>query len=450
MEKSMKLQDEIDRQYRELIDADPDNNRKGAFALQANTERSALFLKGDRMVRTLQVPKIFTQDTICEFERIVKTANSIFEKVIREYRNSEEYRRLFPFSSELERLILLPSGYDSVLPIARFDIFYHEDTGEFYFCEINTDGTSAMNEDRILGELMIDNPAHQEMIRRYELSQFELFDSWVNTFLDIYDTYEKKVAHPNVAIVDFLDMGTVKEFQEFARRFQKAGVNCEICDIRRLRYENGVLLSENGHKIDAIYRRAVTSDIMKYYDQVQPFIRAVEEQKVFLAGSFCTQIIHNKWLFYVLRLDRTKCFLTKEEQEFVEAHVPETVLFAPEYIGLDEVIAHKDRYILKPLDSYACKGVYAGVDYDREQWEAYAREVYQTDYICQHYCPQYRTENIDFVLGDGQWHPYINMTGLYVYNGKFAGIYSRLAEGGGIISSQINERAVPTYFLKSI
>ena len=204
------------------------------------------------------------------------------------------------------------------------------------------------------------------------------------------------------------------------------------------------------HKIDAIYRRAVTSDIMKYYDQVQPFIRAVEEQKVFLAGSFCTQIIHNKWLFYVLRLDRTKCFLTKEEQEFVEAHVPETVLFAPEYIGLDEVIAHKDRYILKPLDSYACKGVYAGVDYDREQWEAYAREVYQTDYICQHYCPQYRTENIDFVLGDGQWHPYINMTGLYVYNGKFAGIYSRLAEGGGIISSQINERAVPTYFLKSI
>ena len=35
------------------------------------------------------------------------------------------------------------------------------------------------------------------------------------------------------------------------------------------------------------------------------------------------------------------------------------------------------------------------------------------------------------------------MSGLYVYNGEFAGIYSRLSTGG-IISSQYNERAVAT------
>ena len=40
--------------------------------------------------------------------------------------------------------------YDCNIPIARIDIFYDEETGGFKFCEFNTDGTSAMNEDREL------------------------------------------------------------------------------------------------------------------------------------------------------------------------------------------------------------------------------------------------------------------------------------------------------------
>ena len=92
-----------------------------------------------RCVRTLQIPKVFTRRDIRRFQEIVSVTYGIFQKVIREYLDNPAYRKLFPFSPELEELILVPSRYDSLLPIARFDIFYNEETGDFKFCEINTD-----------------------------------------------------------------------------------------------------------------------------------------------------------------------------------------------------------------------------------------------------------------------------------------------------------------------
>lgn len=68
------------------------------------------------------------------------------------------------------------------------------------------------------------------------------------------------------------------------------------------------------------------------------------------------------------------------------------------------------------------------------------------DYIYQEYCPPYRTENIYLVEEKPRWKNYTNMSGLFVYNGKFSGIYSRLSDGG-IISSQYNEKAVATLYL---
>ena len=438
---------EVYGEYERLINENMESNSIGAVYLRENMHRSPLFYKGDFRAKTLQIPKIYTEDTIEHFRKIADTSYSIFTKVIREYLNCSDYRALFPFSKELEQLIMTPVLYDSLLPIARFDIFYNEETGDFNFCEVNTDGTSAMNEDRLLNELYIDNRAHQEIIRKYKLDSMELFDTWVREFMSIYKTYSKRVEKPNIAIIDFLDMGTLREFQEFARRFQKAGFNCEICDIRSLSYKDGKLMSKTGHVIDAVYRRAVTSDVMKHYDEVLPFINAVLDNAVFVAGAFCTQIIHNKWLFCALHLDRTKQFLSESERDFVERHIPKTVMLTDEYISLEEVIKNKDMYILKPLDSYASGGVFAGVEHSDDKWKDIAEGVYGKDYICQNYCPQYKTKNIDFAFGDGHWHDYINMTGLYVYNGKFAGVFSRLANGG-IIASHRNERTVPSYILR--
>ena len=433
---------QIAAEYKTYIQEHFQESTDSGAAIKEYLDHSTAAYNG-LVVHTLHIPKIFTEKEIAFFRQVVHTTYGILEKVIREYLRNPRYREIFPFSRELEELILVPNLYDSLLPIARFDIFFNEEDWSFKFCEINTDGTSAMNEDYVLNQALSLNNVHQEMLKKYRFKSFELYDSWVRTFLDLYATYEKRVEHPYVVITDFMDHCCVNEFQEFAARFRKAGCETEICNIRDMTYRDGVLYSAAGHPVDVIYRRAVTCDIMAHYEEIQPFIQAVKDQNVCVIGSLCTQIPHNKWLFKILREEPTLSLLTAEEQAFVQDHIPYTNLMDDRYSTQEEIIRQKDRWILKPLDSYASRGVYAGIDFKQQEWEAIVREHWNQNYIFQEYYHPYRTDNICFRDKVPQLVPYTNMSGLYVYNGEFAGIYSRLSTGG-IISSQYNERAVAT------
>ena len=183
-----------------------EENRKGALAMKEALEKSPLNYNGV-LEKTLQIPKVFDAETVEQFKEITETSIRIFDKVIGEYRNNPKYRKLFPFSKELEDLILLPPSYDGNLAIARLDLFYDQSSGDFRFCEINTDGTAAMYRDLEMRKALIYNPAHKAVEEKFELVPFELFDSWVREFLSLYDTYDKKREYPLVVMPDFLENG---------------------------------------------------------------------------------------------------------------------------------------------------------------------------------------------------------------------------------------------------
>ena len=83
----------------------------------------------------------------------------------------------------------------------------------------------------------------------------------------------------------------------------------------------------------------------------------------------------------------------------------------PEAETIGEVVENRGAYIIKPLDSYASRGVYAGIDFSREEWEKLVKEHAGEDYIYQEYCPPYRTENIYLVEEKPRWKNYTNMSG---------------------------------------
>lgn len=449
----MNLREEIYQDYLAQIEAHEGENRRAAEVMREELNRSPLISRGRLIDMPLAIQKIYMPDDDALFHQVVKTTHRICCKVIQHYVEDSSYRKGFGFSPELEELILADPGYDDPLPMARFDIFYHEDTGDFRFCEINTDGTSAMNEDYNLDKINFHNPAHQFIRRKYDIRSYELFDSWVKTFLELYQHFRGRHPEmpevPNVAVVDFLDKGNLPEFQEFARRFQAAGVYCNVIDIRELTYQDGVLMAPEGYPIHGIYRRAVTADVMDGYNEVTDLLDAYRDGKVFLCGSFRTQVVHAKTFFTVLHTDATKKFLTEEEQEFVEKHVPYTCDFGDGGISLEQVISEKDRYILKPNDSYGSNSVADGKGHSQEEWEVLCCKYYNQGYICQEYAEQYATPNIDFMFGDGKVHDYINMNGLYSYNGAFAGVFTRQA-CGTIIASHQSERNVASYLCRGL
>lgn len=398
-----------------------------------------------RCVSTLYVPKLFTPEDIGIFEELIETLYGIFDQVISHYRREEAYRRLFGFDKRLEELILREPAYRCKIPIARIDIFYNEETKDFKFCEFNTDGSSAMNEDRELNRGIKLTLGYRELAKKYRLYTFELFDSWVEESLKIFHEAKPEVQKPYVVIADFMESATNNEFEIFAERYRSRGVECEICEIRELRFRGGRLYGPAGRPVDMIYRRAVTSDIMKHYDEVSDFIRAVKAEAVCLLGDFTTQIVHNKILYQILHHPMTKNFLSDRENQFVEAHVPFTAQMDADYLPYDSIVSDKDQWILKPQDSYGSKGVFAGVEYESEaDWKRIVEEHRVGDYLAQQFVKPYQTKNIDFSGGaDAQFISVSNLTGLFVYGGCFRGIYSRVSRGQ-IISTQYSEIALPS------
>lgn len=396
----------------------------------------------------LYIPKLFPEAVVDFLCNQVTIIYSILDKVIREYLTHEDYRALFGFDKRLEELILIDRLYKTTLPIARVDIFLNEEDLSYKFCEFNADGSSSMNDDRELNISIKYTDAYQRMQEHYDLDSFELFDSWVEEFMNIYSTYQKKVDKPKVAIVDFLEKGaSLEEFEQFRQSFIKAGYQAEVCEIRDLRYASGQLYSPSGMPIDAIYRRAVTSDIMEHLEEIPDFIQAVREQKVCLIGSFCTQVIHNKILFKLLFEERTQRFLTEEERQFIKEHIPYTVSLSETDCNMDEIIENKNRWIIKPEDSYGAQGVFAGIHYTRKEWEQIIKEHLENHYMLQEFHMPYQSRNVLMNEKYPQFKNYSNLMGLYVYNGKFKGVYSRLS-GKEIISVEQDENDAASVIVK--
>lgn len=435
MNYTLKMKNYIDEHHIE--------SKESALKTTMNIQASELNAGGPNYTRTLHIPKFYTQKDKKIFTSIVDTMYQIFSKVIKAYRNDEEIRKIFGFSKELEELILLKPRYDSLIPICRVDIFYDEKTKKFGFCEFNTDGTSAMNENKRLNDFLSLNNAFMALDTDFEI--MELVNTWVDAFLKICQTDPKLGNMPNIAIVDFLDKAYLNELYVFERVFKEKGYQCEVVDIRSLEYRDHKLWStKSGMQVDVIYRRAVTKDVMDNLELVKDFIDAIKADDVSIIGSFQTQLIHHKCINQVLLHPLMQKYLTQEEVAYIEKHLPKTYDLTKDVA--DMIKEDKNRWIIKPKDSYAAKGVWAGVDLNTEEWKNEVNHCTDKDYIAQEYITPYKTENIDLVNYD-DYQMYSNLTGLYVYDGQFAGVYSRLSDSG-IISTQYNEKTIPTLFIK--
>lgn len=430
--------------YKGLVDSDMNASIRDAKKAQERMIKSTAYSHGI-LVHTLYLPKIFTKEMHTIFKYASDMMYSILDKVIREYESNPKYRKLFGFDKRLEELILRPRKYSCSIPIARIDIFFNEDDFSFKFCEFNADGASAMNEDRELYNVISKTKAFNRFSEHFEIKSNELFKSWVDEFLKIYSETENAKKKPHIAIVDFLDGEVNNEFEEFKKAFNKSKCTCETCEITKLKYKDGALYSESGNKIDAIYRRAVTCDIMENYDKVMPFINAVKDNAVILIGDFRTQVIHNKLIFKILRDVMTQNILTDDENIFVSEHIPFTTILTEKALTKYDVLTNKNKWVIKPEDSYASKGVHAGVEFnDKDEWCKTVKENTDSHYILQEYCTPYELPNIDLLYNShAQYANYSNITGLFMYNGKLSGVYSRIAKNS-IISTQYSEMSLPT------
>lgn len=383
------------------------------------------------------IPHLLGADDVRFMRDCCETTHRILCKVIDRYLHDAEYRKVFRYPEALERLIMLPCSYDELLPMARFDIFLDERDLSYKFCEFNTDGSGAFSRDLEMGRALACGSTYQRFAELHDVRNFELFDTWVEAFMETYRSWPFAVDAPTIAITDYEESGVMSDFRRFIEAFERAGYPARFVDVRSFAFDGEALVDpSDGTRIDAIYRRSVTSEILQK-GGCDAFIDAIAAEKVCCIGHFRTTVVHTKAVSIVLFDKMTRAFLTEEEAAFIDAHVPRTYrLEAGAPIDFAAVKADKDGWILKPEDDYGAHGVHAGVDCSAEEWAALVDALMDTGYVVQEFYTPHLIDLTPTALpADGDatrieaWH---TMPGLYSYNGRFAGLYCREGREGVI------------------
>ncbi len=441
------------QEYLDIIDS-LGGDETGRRAARDYMERSSAKYHNE-VIYSSYLPKFFDKATFDRLSDIARLTYSILGKVMNEYLHNPTYRKIFDYDQRLVDLILLPRNYDAILPFARVDLFLNEDTLDVTFCEFNADGSSGMNEIREVEQSIESSKPYEIFAAQHTINgcRNRMFEGWVDDFLRIYDSYEFKTAHPHVAIVDFLDYGITDEFKAYQPLFEARDVEFSVFDMRQLEFDGTHLTGKHAFvgrddtRIDAIWRRCVTNDVMDNWEASQALIKAVRAGKVALIGSFAGHIVHDKQIFKALMRPETTHLLTAEERDFIEATIPYTTFLDATHVDLATVKAQPQRWIIKPTDEYACQGVFAGPDYTISEWsriiDQHANGASGRPYLVQQFCQPFRTEALPFYGNEKDYtaSPRMmnNLTGLYLCDGQLGGIYSRqgpepiiLGEYGGL------------------
>lgn len=393
----------------------------------------------------------FPEETVHLFEEIIATMVSIGRKITAEYVKNPDYRPGFHFDAKTEDLILIDPGYDIPVPVGRYDIFYNGGT-DFKFCELNTDGSSAMNEDRVLGGLLSETELFRAMAEDWDIQPFSLFDTLVSRFLTRYRALTGRDCQ-SVAIVDALEKGTSLEFEVFCDAFRRAGVSAVIADVRDLTYTGGRLWAPQEDTaerlpIDLVYRRLVTSDYVALADAAQPFEQAYRDRAFLSFGSFRSQVMHAKTIFSMMHDPRTQAILSDAENAFVAAHVPWTKDLVSEE-DKARVIAEKDAFILKPYNSYASQGILLGREHEPREWAQIIRDLPLDRYIYQEYVDVDPTPFVELNPETGALEETRlgHVIGLFLYDEAFAGSYTRVGRHG-LISGARPYYSAPAFVVR--
>jgi hypothetical protein len=416
-----------------------DNPAKFLAALKVRVANSsAKYI--DTPIPFLCQPVFWSKEEIEQLAQAGEKMTSILNKIVATYVNNPDFRKYFNFDPLTEELILVDPGYKDPAPMARYDLFYQPEQ-KLKFCEFNTDGSSGMNEDNVLAKIFLTTPPLKEINKEYSLFYFELLDSWVEACLKKFWEFIGCKKLPTVAIVDWEGVSTIREFEAFQQAFQAKGCKTVITDPRRLKLKNGKLYWGQ-LPIDLVYRRLVNHEVVKYQEEITDFIQGYKQQGVCVVGPIRSQIIHNKIIFQVLNAPEVQDLFTDSEKTFITNHIPFTAVLRGDKRLSELAISQKDDLVIKPQDLYGSREVFVGRDYTEDEWLEVLKRVWDKDYLLQEFVVPPQIPMLNMELKVEFWK---QILGLYLYNGKMSGLYTRVGKNN-VISTSTGGYVVPNLY----
>ncbi len=389
--------------------------------------------------------------------RVAETIAAIAERITSTALEDTSLFQQFHLRPEEERLVRLNGGYVPASAASRLDAFLLPES--LKFTEYNGESPAGAGYSESLSDIFLAFPVMQEFKKRFEVHSYPLSAKLLDALVGTYVDWGGKSKRPQMAIVDWKEVPTWSEFEILKDRFERMGIPVELADPRELEFDGKQLIA-NGKSIELLYRRVLINDIVARPKECQAIVDAHASGAVCVANNFRCKIPHVKAFFAVLTDEKNARYLSSEERDLIQRHVPWTRVVADvktEYDGepielLEYIRKNQKNLVMKPSDEYGGKGVTLGWEVEKKEWEnaieqalpggKAAKELGR--WIVQERIPM-RRGTFPFI-GKGNKVEFKNMLvdfAPYLFRGKVAGYLTRLSStslanvtsGGGQIPS---------------
>jgi hypothetical protein len=344
---------------------------------------------GTRPLCTTLRPRFLTPQQYRFLQDRVRVLMSAFGRIHDAALADASFRRQFRLLEYEESLLGPNPGFCAAMPLSRLDAFFVSED-ELKFTEFNAETPAGSGYTDTLAPLVLTMPVMRAFQRRYRVTPLPTMPSVHNALLDAYHEYCGRRDLPRIAILDWRDVPTYREFVLFEEYFRSLGLECRIIDPREVEYRDGKLCHGDYH-ITLIYKRVLISELLERGGMDHPVVRAVCDGAVCMVNPFRCKPLYKKASLAVLSDEQNRRLFSPEEVQAIDAHIPWTRVVEERHTEWEGrrvdlipfVLANRERVVLKPNDDYGGKGIVLGWTVDASAWEQAVRHALVTPFVVQ-------------------------------------------------------------------
>jgi len=372
------LQAAIDR-YHDL--AHTGTLAQDTWALLAPGMRERNLYFGERPLCTVLRPLFHTAADYAFLSERTTLMLGIFRKASEAALRDPKILAQLSLTPEELELVSIPTGYQTNIPTARLDSFFQRDAQGRYrlnYIEFNGESPASMGYSDVLAELFLETPLMRRFQEQYDVRSLQARPWAADALLRIYAQWRGNSSdRPHMAIVDWAGVPTTPEFHILAAWFARYGIRTVICDPDALEFRGGRLYAAGEH-VDFVYKRVLTTELLRRYGLNHPMIHALRAGAICLANPFTCKLLHKKASFALVSDEQNAHLFTQAERDAIRQHIPWTRVVSERHT-LDSrgeridllpwAVRNQERLVLKPNDEYGGKGVLIGWETDASTWE---------------------------------------------------------------------------------
>jgi hypothetical protein len=437
--------------YHQLLSEGNVAERSIGTLREGQRERSLVF--GDHALCVALRPQLIGRpryQAAMDASRRVYGALSALERALLK---DAELRAELDLEPEEERLALAEPPCRASSSSARIDGFF---TDLLRYVEYNAESPAGIAYSDTLAEVFERLPVMKAFRKRFRIRGLPVSRQQISAMLRGFREWGR-AEKPVVAIVDWKGLPTVSEFEMFRERFEAQGIHAVICTPEELEYRGRRGLFANGKRVNLVYRRVLTSELLAKGDQARALQDAYLDGAACVLNTFRAKLLHKKMSLALLSDDRYSNLYTKAQREAIALHVPWTRKVAegvtrkgsrkiPDLAGY--IAENRDHLVLKPNDEYGGKGVVLGWTVDRAEWDDSLKIALTQSYVVQEAVPIPRQVFPVALDGTPEYLDLAMDMDPYLFEGRPSGCLTRLSSSALLNVTAGAGSVVPTYVVE--